>query len=82
VQLSHEKHVVEFKVVTTGAIVKVDGTIVAQGGGPISWQEKYEFELTDGKLRHSTGITSAQPILPLKMRPCQLTVAGKVLYDE
>jgi len=83
VQLSHDKHVVEFRIATAGTqFVKVDGITVAQAGGPIAWPGKYEFDLTDGALRHPAAISSPQPILPLKMRPCRLTVAGEVLYDE
>lgn len=83
VQLSHDRHVVEFRIAKAGTqFVKVDGITVAQAGGPIAWPGKYEFELTDGALRHPAAISSQQPILPFKMRPCRLTVAGEVLYNE
>ena len=68
----------------------LDGHAVRQGGRryrragrrAIAWAGKYEFELTDRALRRPAAISSQEPILPLKMRSCRLTVAGSVLYDE
>ncbi len=84
VYLSHDTHLVEFSLTKPMGIqiIKVDGIIVVQAGGPVAWPGKYEFQIADGDQRYEATMESEQPIWPLKIRPCRLKVAGRLVYSE
>ena len=84
VHLSHDTHLVEFSLTKPMGIqiVKVDDIFVVQAGGPVAWPGTYEFQIADGDQRYPATIESEQPIWPYKIRPCRLTVAGRLVYSE
>jgi molecular chaperone DnaK len=85
VSLSNDTHLIEYMLASARIrplIVKVDDVVVAEGGTAVTWQEKLEFQISDGDLNYAAAIEAKPPILPLKLRMCRLLVAGRLLYTE